>query len=137
MRKRTILKALLGLAMLIAVIGWAPGPPTNPVGSWICGTDFLVTFNQGGTFTASAGDITSSVNHGVWQKTGLRTFESKDLAFSYGAEGTTEFIVETYTANTMVDADNLDADFDVTITDLDGNVVDSLSASGTCTRIKL
>ena len=60
------------------------------VGSWQCtgqrdatGLQFLTTFNQGGTFTVSFSSQAFSETHGNWRRTGLRTFQSTDLAFIY------------------------------------------------------
>ncbi len=76
------------------------------------------------------------MNHGVWERTGHDTFVTKDLAFIYGADGKTAFIQETDGTETLPDNDTLNAVFEITITDLDGNVVDSFSVSATCTRIQ-
>jgi hypothetical protein len=127
--------------MLLSILNGVAiaAPPTNLVGSWRCesgGTvSFLVTFNLGGTFTASGNNLYTSVNHGAWQRTGLHTFSSTDLAFIYDGTGNAEFIQITDADTTMSDNDNLTANFDITITDLDGHVVETLTASADCERI--
>ena len=141
---RTFIKSMLCLALLIALIGSAnaQGPPTNLVGSWKCNAVdvpgmFLVNFNEGGTFTASGHDLTTSVNYGVWKRAGLKTFESKDLAFIYDENGTAEFIQETKGITTMSDNDNLTAILDITIYDLDDNKISEDSVSLCCTRTQI
>jgi hypothetical protein len=129
---RTIIKSLLCLTLLMALIGTAnaEGPPTNLIGSWQCkvGDDvvFLVNFNHDGTLTASGSDLTNSVYYGAWKRTGLKNFESKDLAFIIESPGC---ILETDTSMTMSDNDNFDAE--ATISDsCNGTEV----VSFTCTR---
>ena len=132
---RTIIKSLLCLALLMALIGTAnaEGPPTNLIGSWQCNVDndvvFLVNFNHDGTLTASDSDTATSDFYGTWKRTGLKTFESKDLAFIIDIPGC---IQETDTSMTMSDNDNFEAEA-TTISDCNGTE----EVSFTCTRTKI
>jgi hypothetical protein len=137
-----IYRWLLGFMLLTTLNGVAIAqPPTELVGSWRCESDgtvsFLVTFNLGGVFTASGNQLYTSVNHGAWQRTGLRTFSSTDLAFIYDPDGNAEYIQVTDAITTMSDNNNLTADFEITIRDLAGNVVETATASAVCNRIEV
>jgi hypothetical protein len=114
--------ATLGLGLSSAASATAPKASTqsvNPalgttlVGSWRCagtggldGVRFLTTFNAGGTFTVSFSDKVFSETHGVWKRTGLRSFASTDQAFLYAANGVADRIQTvdaTYAIQTPVD----------------------------------
>jgi hypothetical protein len=79
------------------------------VGSWICYLEepvFLVSFNLGGTFTASDNTGDTSVNYGVWERSGSNTFISTDFAFIFNSAGS---IQKTNASIVMSDNDNLTA----------------------------
>ena len=141
---RTSINVMLCLALLIALIGTAnaQGRRTVLVGSWKCNAEdvpglFLANYNEGGTFTASGHDLTTSVNYGEWKRTGINTFESQDLAFIYDENGTAEFIQESAARISMPDNDNLTAILYITIYDLDNNKIDEDSVSLCCRRTKI
>lgn len=139
---RTIFNSLLSFTLLMALSGMAKAQPsTDIVGSWSCESDgiltFLATFNQGGVFTASSNQLFISVNHGSWQRTGLDTFRSTGLAFIYDSAGNANFIQKINALATMSDNQNLTADLEITITALDGMVVETLTTTAACERIRL
>jgi len=131
---RTIIRSLLSFALLMALSGMANagGPPTILVGSWGCDlqgeTVFLASFNLEGTFTASGNTGDTSVNYGVWERTGLDTFISTDLAFIF--EG--GIIQKTNASIEMSDNDNLTADLVIVI-----NGGDPIEIEITCKRIQV
>ena len=50
----------------------------------------LISFNQGGTFTAAAAGVSparASADYGVWQHTGGQTYEAKSEAFLFNPVG--------------------------------------------------
>ena len=142
--KKKIAVLALSFTLLIALTGMANAQPTQIVGSWKCYDNennenvvFLVSFNAEGVFTASPNLASVSVNHGVWKRTGLNTFDSTDFAFIYDDDGNAVQLQKTNAETTMSDNNNLTAEFDITITNLDGTVVDEIEAAATCERIQV
>ena len=141
MKKLTILALSITLLILTSMAN--AKPPTNIIGSWSCkdattgDPNVLVSFNNLGVFTASGNLASISVNHGSWVRTGLNTFNSTDLAFIYDTNGIADSIAKTNATNTMPDENNLSVKFEITITDLAGNVIAIESAEATCERIQV
>jgi hypothetical protein len=148
---RTTFKSLLSFSILMALSGMvearqqgieASQPATNSeVGSWSCESEtigrYLVSINGGGVFTASPDVISNSVIHGAWQHTEPNTFSSKGLGFIYGPDGIADHIQIIDAISTVSDNDNLTMNLDITVTLLDGEVIETEAATAVCTRIQV
>ena len=140
---RSLFMAGAALVLLVSLSSPAEAQPlTSLVGAWRCQVDdapaIFVTFNRGGTFSATGPILSISGNYGAWRRTGLHTFVSRDLAFRYDADGVAVLVEETRSRIEMSDNDNLSAELDFTLTDLDGSsstIPQPPSISTTCTRV--
>ena len=144
MNKAARLIAVLGL-VLVSVVAAAPAMASSPnsiVGSWTVSVDGLglsglFTFNQEGTLTASATNQSFSGSHGVWTKTGGRSYLVKQVSFVYSGGVATSIWESEFSFNLDASGNAATSSIVVTIKQLDGTVVSSFTGTGSAQRIQL
>lgn len=143
MFKAARLFAVLGLvlACVLATPAMASSP-NSIVGSWTASVDTLgvtglFTFNQDGTMTASATNQSFSGSHGVWTKTGGRSYFVKQVSFVYSGGVATTIWESEFSFNIDSSGNAATTEIVVTIKQLDGTVVSTFSSPGSAERIQL
>ena len=143
MYKAARLFAVLGLvlACVLATPAMASSP-NSIVGSWTASVDTLgvtglFTFNQDGTMTASATNQSFSGSHGVWTKTGGRSYFAKQVSFVYSGGVATTIWESEFSFNIDSSGNAAATEIVVTIKQLDGTVVSTFSSPGSAERIQL
>lgn len=143
MNKAARLFAVLGLvlACVLATPAMASSP-NSIVGSWTASVDTLgvtglFTFNQDGTMTASATNQSFSGSHGVWTKTGGRSYFAKQVSFVYSGGVATTIWESEFSFNIDSSGNAAATEIVVTIKQLDGTVVSTFSSPGSAERIQL
>ena len=143
MYKAARLFAVLGLvlACVLATPAMASSP-NSIVGSWTASVDTLgvtglFTFNQDGTMTASATNQSFSGSHGVWTKTGSRSYFVKQVSFVYSGGVATTIWESEFSFNIDSSGNAATTEIVVTIKQLDGTVVSTFSSPGSAERIQL
>ena len=116
--------------------------PNSIVGSWTASVDTLgvtglFTFNQDGTMTASATNQSFSGSHGVWTKTGGRSYFAKQVSFVYSGGVATTIWESEFSFNIDSSGNAAATEIVVTIKQLDGTVVSTFSSPGSAERIQL
>ena len=138
-----MLLALTAMSTVTAHSAYASGFE-QIVGSWKLVDDtngdiFFGTYNGGpfkGTVNFTTPFSNTSLTHGVWKRTGPRTFADTDSAFIFGEEGKAVMII-TFRAEVEVTGDTGRFTFAFELTDLAGAYIDSGASSATGTRIKV
>lgn len=114
------------------------------VGSWKLVDDntgdmFFGTYNGGrysGTVMFTTPSNSISLTHGMWRRTGPRTFADTDSAFIFDENGVANSII-TFRAEIEVNGDSGFFNFEFDIKDLEGNLLDEGASSATGTRIRV
>ncbi len=150
---RVLVLALLGLMTVCstAFAGDRAAASNNQqaikrlVGSWQgandVGVNFLLTFNPGKTYTVTftIPGVGAANGHGAWKRTGVDSFQSKDVAFVLNPNDGSISLVQTTQATFTVGAGNetVDIDLSVALSLPDGTPVDSFTSFATADRIKV
>lgn len=143
MKKLQHLVFLAAALLLIATPTFADSP-RSIVGTWAASVagvpTSLFTFAADGTLTAAANTSAASGGHGVWVKTGSRSYQGKNVSFLYNATtGAAEFVLESQFDFVVSNDGNSAAspNIVVTIKLLDGTVVNTFTTSSTLSRVTL
>lgn len=138
---------LVVLLTLSAFAAPAFASPATLVGSWTSTAAFdqtgeesqgLWTFGIDRTLVVSAELAGASAGHGSWKRTGLRTFEAVNSAFTFAPEGSSAFTVKTRaTFEVSADGDRFTAAFDSELLAPDGTVLSTTTGTATGQRIKV
>ncbi len=115
------------------------------VGSWQgsndVGVNFLLSFTRSKTYTVTFAipGVGAAHGHGAWKRTGLKAFESTDVAYVLNPNDGSINLIQTTQASFTINAgnDTVDIDLAVNLSLPDGTPVDAFTSFATAERIKV
>ena len=114
---------------------WEAVSTLDPTGEQAPG---LFTFNKERTWISSGDSPLFSNGHGVWKRTGPRTFSATNKAFILAETGGVSLVLTNQTElEVSSNGNNFTATFSTEVSLPDGTVVDSFTGTSTGTRITL
>jgi len=138
--------SMIAVALLALAASPAFAGPPKLQGAWEVavtfdaggGEDILASYHRGGTMTLTGPSNLSSDAHGVWERTGPRTYSTRSVIFAYGPNGTLVGKVRaTSEVEVSLDGNSYTGVFRAEVRDLGGNLLLVNTGTETGTRITL
>lgn len=102
------------------------------------GEDILASYHRGGTLVLTGPSNLSGDAHGVWERTGPRTYATRSVIFAYGPDGNLAAKVHASSEiEVSLDGNSYTGAFRGEVRALDGTLIEVNTGTETGTRITL